>query len=299
MSSVAQSRFLTRRRSGSVRSRRRAVAEPLVKAIGYLLISLTAITMLFPFYWMVSSSLKTELEIFQVPPKWLPIPPVWENYTYVFKVVNFGLYTYNSMKLGVLWTVGVVLSSSWAAYGFARVRFWGRNALFIITLAALMIPGQVTMIPTFILMNKLGWVNTHLPLWVPAFFGSAFGIFLMRQYFLTIPQELLDAAKIDGCSHFGIYGRIIMPLAQPALASLALLAFMGSWNNLLGPVIYLYDERLFTLPIGLTRFQGMYVTYWAYTMAGGTLTVLPILILFLLTQKYFVQGVVLTGLAGR
>ncbi len=299
MSSTAQGKASAGHRSGSVRSGRRSAAEPLVKGIGYFLISLTALTMIFPFYWMVSSSLKTEADIFLVPPKWLPIPPVWENYVYVFKVVNFGLYTYNSMKLGVLWTVGVVLSSSWAAYGFARVRFWGRNALFIITLAALMIPGQITMIPTFILMNKLGWVNTHLPLWVPAFFGSAFGIFLLRQYFLTIPQELLDAAKIDGCSHFGIYWRIVMPLAQPALASLALLAFMGSWNNLLGPVIYLYDEQLFTLPIALTRFQGMYVTFWAYTMAGGTLTVLPILILSLLTQRYFVQGVVLTGLAGR
>jgi multiple sugar transport system permease protein len=278
---------------------RKAVTEIVLKSIGYATLTILAITMIFPFYWMVSSSLKTEVEIFRVPPKWIPIPPMWSNYDYVFTVVNFGLYTLNSMKLGILWTVGVVLSSSWAAYGFARVHFRGRQALFLITIAALMIPGQVTMIPLFLLMNRLGWVNTHYPLWVPAFFGSAFGIFLLRQYFMTIPQELLDAARIDGCSHFGIYWRVVMPLAKPALAALALLAFMGSWNNLLGPVIYLYDEPLFTLPIGLTRFQGMYVTYWAYTMAGGTLSVIPILILFLFTQKYFVQGVVLSGLSGR
>jgi multiple sugar transport system permease protein len=278
---------------------RKAITERTLKFIAYAILTVTALSMIFPFYWMVTSSLKTEAQIFQVPPKWLPIPPVWENYTYVFKTVNFGLYTLNSLKLGLFWTVGVVLSSAWAAYGFARVRFWGREVLFIITLAALMIPGQVTMIPTFLLMNRFGWVNTHLPLWVPAFFGGAFGIFLLRQYFLTLPQELMDAARIDGCSHFGIFWRVVMPLAKPALASLALLAFMGSWNNLLGPVIYLYDENLFTLPIGLTRFMGHYVTYWAYTMAGGTISVIPILILFVVTQKYFVQGVVLSGLSGR
>jgi len=278
---------------------RKAITEKTLKIIAYAILTITAISMIFPFYWMVTSSLKTEAEIFQVPPKWIPIPPVWENYTYIFETVKFGQYTVNSLKLGLLWTVGVVLSSAWAAYGFARVKFWGREPLFIITIAALMIPGQVTMIPTFLLMNRFGWVNTHLPLWVPAFFGSAFGIFLLRQFFLTIPQELMDAARIDGCSHFSIFWRIVMPLAKPALASLALLAFMGSWNNLLGPVIYLYDDYLYTLPLGLTRFVGHYVTYWAYTMAGGTVSLIPILILFLVTQKYFVQGVVLSGLSGR
>jgi len=282
----------------SRRSRRRAVGQVAFKVIAYVLITATAVTMIFPFYWMVSSSLKTEVDVFLVPPKWIPIPPEWSNYVYVFQKVNFARYTYNSLKIGLLWTLGVVLSSSWAAYGFARVRFWGREVLFIITLAAMMIPGQVTMIPMFILMNRIGWVNTHYPLWVPAWFGGAFGIFLMRQYFLTIPQELLDSARIDGCSHFGIFWRIMMPLSRPALASLALLSFMGSWNSLLGPVIYLYDERLFTLPIGLTRFQGMYVTFWAYTMAGATITVIPILLVFLFTQQYFVRGVVLSGLKG-
>lgn len=281
-----------------IRSKRKEVWLAGARVVAYLAISLTAISMIFPFYWMVSSSLKTEVEIFQVPPKWLPIPPVWGNYPYVFTKVKFGLFTYNSLKLAALSTTGVVIASAWAAYGFARVRFWGREVLFIIMLAAMMIPGQVTMIPVFLIMNEIGWVNTHHALWAPAWLGSAFGIFLMRQYFLTIPQELLDSAKIDGCSHFGIFWRIMMPLAKPALASLALLSFMGSWNNLLGPVIYLYDERLFTLPLGLTRLRGMYVTYWAQTMTGATISVIPILLVFLFTQQYFVRGVVLSGLKG-
>jgi len=279
-----------------IRSRRKRVGIIAIKVIAYLVITLTAISMIFPFYWMVSSSLKTEVEVFLVPPKWLPVPPRWENYTHVLTKLKFGRFTRNSLKLAFLWTTGVVLSSSWAAYGFARVRFWGRETLFMIMLAAMMIPGQVTMIPVFLLMNRIGWVNTHYPLWLPAWLGGAFGIFLMRQYFLTIPQELLDAARIDGCGHFGIFWRIMMPLAKPALASLALLAFMSSWNNLLGAVIYLYDDELVTLPLGLTRLQGMYVTYWAYTMTGATISVIPILIVFLLTQQYFVRGVVLSGL---
>jgi ABC-type glycerol-3-phosphate transport system permease component len=178
------------------------------------------------------------------------------------------------------------------------VRFRGREALFIITLAALMIPGQITMIPLYVIMTRIGWVDTHLPLFVPAYFGSAFGIFLMRQYFMTIPQELNDAAKIDGCSHFGIYWRIMMPLSKPVLATLALISFMGSWNDLLGPIIYLYAEELFTLPLALTRFRGMYYTEWANMMAGATVSLVPILLIFLFTQQYFVRGVVLSGLKG-
>jgi len=282
----------------TIRSRREAVTALLLKVLAYLLISATAASMIFPFYWMVSGSLKTEVEVFLVPPKWLPIPPQWSNYVYVLSSIHFARYTYNSLKIAVFSTAGVVLASSWAAYGFARVRARWRQPLFVVMLAAMMIPGQVTMIPMFIIMYRIGWVNSHYPLWVPAFFGDAFGVFLVRQYFLTIPQELLDAAKIDGCNHFGIYWQIMMPLAKPVLATLALLSFMGSWNSLLGPVIYLYDEQLFTLPLGLTAFRGMYVTYWAYMMAGATISVIPILVLFLFTQQYFVRGVVLSGLKG-
>jgi multiple sugar transport system permease protein len=268
------------------------------KTLAYFLITLTALSMVFPFYWMVTTSLKSEARVFRFPPEWIPYPPLWSNYVYIFSELPFGQYVFNSLKISLLWTLGVVLSSSLAAYAFARVRFWGRNVLFLITLAALMIPGQITMIPLYVIMVRIGWVDTHYPLIVPAFFGSAFGIFLMRQFFLTIPTELNDAAKIDGCSHFGIYWRILMPLAKPVIATLSLFSFMGSWNDLLGPVIYLYDEELFTLPLALTRFSGMYYTAWAYMMAGATISLLPILLIFLFTQQYFVRGVVLSGLKG-
>jgi ABC-type glycerol-3-phosphate transport system permease component len=276
----------------------RSIGSLLAKAFAYFLITLTAITMIFPFYWMVATSLKSEARVFRFPPEWIPNPMLWSNYTYIFTELPFSQYVFNSMKISLLWTLGIVLSSSLAAYAFARVKFWGRDILFLITLAALMIPGQITMIPLYMLMSRIGWIDTQYPLIVPAFFGSAFGIFLMRQFFLTIPTELNDAAKIDGCSHFGIYSRILMPLAKPVIATLSLLSFMGSWNDLLGPVIYLYDEELFTLPLALTRFSGMYYTAWAYMMAGATVSLLPILLVFLFTQQYFVRGVVLSGLKG-
>lgn len=280
------------------RPRAPSVMALAAKAVAYLLLTLTAISMIFPFYWMVATSLKTEARVFAFPPEWIPNPLIFSNYVHIFTELPFGLYVYNSLKVSLLWTLGVLLSSSMAAYAFARVRFWGRETLFIITLAALMIPAQVTMIPLYVIMARIGWVDTQLPLIVPAYFGSAFGIFLMRQYFMTIPQELNDAAKIDGCSHFGIYWRIMMPLSKPVLATLALLSFMGSWNDLLGPIIYLYEEELFTLPLALTRFRGMYYTEWANMMAGATVSLAPILVIFLFTQQYFVRGVVLSGLKG-
>ena len=279
-------------------SRTRSYTALLIMGLAYLLLVLTAVTMLFPFYWMVATSFKTEARVFAFPPEWVPNPPILDNYRYIFAELPFTRYVLNSLKVSLLWTLGVVLSSSLAAYAFARVRFRGRDTLFMITLAALMIPGQITMIPLYVVMARIGWVDTQLPLIVPAYFGSAFGIFLLRQYFLTIPQELNDAAKIDGCSHFGIYWRIMMPLSKAVLATLALLAFMGSWNDLLGPIIYLYREQLFTLPLALTRFRSQYFTQWANMMEGATVSLVPILVIFLFTQQYFVRGVVLSGLKG-
>lgn len=278
--------------------RPQAHASRLIMGLAYLLLALTAVTMVFPFYWMVATSLKTEARVFAFPPEWIPNPPILDNYRYIFTEIAFDRYVFNSLKVSLLWTLGVVLSSSLAAYAFARVRFRGRDTLFMITLAALMIPGQITMIPLYVVMARIGWVDTQLPLIVPAYFGSAFGIFLLRQYFLTIPQELNDAAKIDGCSHFGIYWRIMMPLSKAVLATLALLAFMGSWNDLLGPIIYLYSDKLFTLPLALTRFRSQYFTQWANMMAGATVSLAPLLVIFLFTQQYFVRGVVLSGLKG-
>lgn len=269
-----------------------------VMGLVYLLLAATAISMIFPFYWMIATSFKTEARVFAFPPEWIPNPPIVESYQYIFTELPFPSYVFNSIKVSLLSTFGAVLSSSMAAYAFARVRFLGREPLFIATLAALMIPAQVTMIPLYVVMTRIGWVDSHLPLIVPAYFGSAFGIFLMRQFFMTIPQELNDAAKIDGCSHFGIYWRIMLPLSKAVIATLALLSFMGSWNDLLGPVIYLYTEKLFTLPLALTRFRGQYYTQWSYMMAGATVSLLPILVVFLFTQQYFVRGVVLSGLKG-
>jgi len=269
-----------------------------VMGLVYLLLAFTAISMIFPFYWMIATSFKTEARVFAFPPEWIPNPPIVESYRYIFTELPFPSYVFNSVKVSLLSTLGAVLSSSMAAYAFARVRFRGREPLFIATLAALMIPAQVTMIPLYVVMTRIGWVDSHLPLIVPAYFGSAFGIFLMRQFFMTIPQELNDAAKIDGCSHFGIYWRIMLPLSKAVIATLALLSFMASWNDLLGPVIYLYTEKLFTLPLALTRFRGQYYTQWSYMMAGATVSLLPILVVFLFTQQYFVRGVVLSGLKG-
>lgn len=284
--------------SAPLPSHTRSYATIVIMALAYLLLVLTAVTMIFPFYWMVATSLKTEARVFAFPPEWIPDPPILDNYRYIFTEIAFDRYVFNSLKVSLLGTLGTVLSSSLAAYAFARVRFRGRDTLFIITLAALMIPGQITMIPLYIVMARIGWVDTQLPLIVPAFFASAFGIFLLRQFFMTIPQELNDAAKIDGCSHFGIYWRIMMPLSKAVLATLALLAFMGSWNDLLGPIIYLYRDELFTLPLALTRFRGQYYTQWANMMAGATVSLVPILLIFLFTQQYFVRGVVLSGLKG-
>jgi multiple sugar transport system permease protein len=202
----------------------------------------------------------------------------------------------NSTKIAVLSVIGQLLSCSMAAFCFARFEFPGRNALFMILLATLMVPGQVTLIPVFLVMRALGWVDTHYALIVPAWLGGAFGTFLLRQFFLTVPRELEDAARIDGASSFAIYSRIFLPLAKPALATLAVLGFMGSWNDLLGPVIYLQTRSKMTLPVGLALFKGQYVTEYALLNTGATISLIPILILFILAQNYFVQGLTMTGL---
>ena len=268
------------------------------RLIAYIMLLLLAISTLFPFFWMVTTSFKEEQKIFLMPPQWIPKPFLVDAYVYIFKNMPFALYTYNSIKISVLSTLGVVLSSSLAAYAFARVRFAGKGALFVVVLATMMIPFQVRMIPTYLIMDRLHWIDTHYPLWLPAFLGSAYGIFLVRQYMLTLPQELMDAARIDGCTHFGIYWRIVMPLSKPVLATLALITFMGAWNDLLGPLLYLNTDNKITLTLALTRFRGHNYTYWARTMAGATVSIVPVAILFIFTQQYFVQGVTLTGLKG-
>jgi multiple sugar transport system permease protein len=267
-------------------------------ALSHLVLFIGCVIMAFPFVWMVLSSLKTDMEIFIFPPRLLPKVPQWSNYPAVPAAMPFGAFTFNSFKIALLSVLGQLFSCSLAAYAFARIKFPGREGIFLAWLACLMIPSQVTLIPQFVLFRQLDWLDTHLPLFLPSFFGGAFGTFLLRQFFLTIPSELEDAAIIDGCGRFGIYWRIFMPLAKPALATLGVFVFMSNWNNLLGPVIYLTSWKKMTLTVGLAFFRGQYNTEWALLMAGAVISIIPIMTLYAAAQKYFVQGVVMSGLKG-
>lgn len=264
----------------------------------HVVIWLGAVLMVLPFLWMLSTSLKSQGEAMVYPPQWIPNPILWSNYVDVVQSFPFATFALNSVKIAVIGTAGQLISTALAAYAFARMNFPGRNTLFIILLATLMIPGHVTMIPTFILFNRLGWVNTHYPLMVPAWFGGAFGTFLIRQFFHTIPQDYSDAAAIDGAGHFAIFARVYIPLAKPVLATLALFVFMNHWNEFLLPVIYLTDQEKMTLTVGLASFRQQFSTLYHYLMAGTLLSIIPIFVMFVLLQKYFVRGIVMSGLKG-
>lgn len=258
-----------------------------------------AIIMLLPFVWLVSSSLKSQNQIFTYPPQWIPDPIQWENYSKALTIKPFGLYVVNTMKIVVLNVVAVVFSSSFCAYGFARIRFWGRDFWFGIVMATLFLPYAILIVPQFIIFTRLGWIDTILPLTVPLFFGGgAFNIFLLRQFFRTIPEELADAARIDGCGEFGIYWRIMLPLAKPALITVAIFTFLNSWNDLLGPIIYLRSPTNFTVAVGLASFRSTLDVSWDLQLAATTAVILPVLLLFFFTQRYFIKGIVMTGLKG-
>jgi ABC-type glycerol-3-phosphate transport system permease component len=262
----------------------------------YVLVSVGALVMLIPFLYMITTSLKSEIDAFKFPPVWIPQPIVWQNYVSIWSKVPLAQVALNSLKVSLLVTLGALVSCSASGFAFARLRFWGRDVLFTIVLATLMVPYQVTLIPTFLLYRELGWINTHYPLWVPSWFGGAFGMFLMRQFYLTIPKELEEAAKVDGSNPFGIYWRIFLPLGGPVLATLAIFSFLGSWNNLLLPLVFLQDQNLMTFPVALTWFSGQYYADLPMMMTAALISIVPTLGLFLLLQKYFVQGVVLSGL---
>jgi multiple sugar transport system permease protein len=257
-----------------------------------------SLAFLVPLFWMVSTSLKPSPEIFVWPPVWIPHPFEWHNYPDAFHFQPFLLYLRNTLIYCVFTVIGTVLSSSLVAYGFARIRWPERNILFAIMLATMMLPFQVVMIPMFVLFRDLGWVGTFLPLVVPAFFGSAFNIFLLRQFFMTIPESFSDAARMDGATEFRIYAQVIMPLAKPALATVALFQFIFAWNDFLGPLIYLNKQSLYTISLGLQSFLSSYGTEWGLLMAASTMATLPIIILFFLTQRTFIQGINLTGIKG-
>jgi len=254
---------------------------------------------LLPFLWSLSTSLKLEREVFVFPPELIPAQIQWRNYPDALTALPFGRYTFNTLLLAGGRIVGIMLSCSMVAFAFSRLRWKGRDALFFVLLATLMIPPEITLVPQYILFSKLGWVNTYLPLVVPAFFAdNAFFVFLLRQFFLTIPRDLDDAARIDGAGYFEIYWRIIMPLSKPALVAVGIFAFPYNWNAFLQTLIYLQYRELFTVSLGLSLFQEQYYTSWTLLMAASVAVMLPVLIVFFLLQRRFIQGITFTGLKG-
>jgi ABC-type glycerol-3-phosphate transport system permease component len=265
----------------------------------YGLLIAGAIVFIIPFMWMISTSLKPAEEVFTFPPQFLPTFFVWQNYVDGWTVLPFNTFLINSLIVTCANVVGNLISCSIVAFGFARLRARASNLLFIMVLGTLMIPREVTIVPTFILFSQLKLVNTLWPLIIPAWLGYPFFIFLLRQFFMTIPRDLDDAARIDGASTWRIFTSIILPLSRPALATVAIFAFIGNWNNLLDPLIYLRSQERYTLALGLNLFRGQNFTAFNQLMAVSILTLLPVLVIFFVAQKYFVRGVALTGMGGR
>jgi multiple sugar transport system permease protein len=259
--------------------------------INWVLLAAGSILMLSPLWWMLITSVKTMQDVMTYPPSFWPESWNWSNYLKTWEAAPFDLYTVNTLTITILVVIGNVFVNSFIAYGFAKIPFKGRNVLFAIVLSTMMIPGFVTLIPQYVLFAKLQWLNTYYPLVVPAFFGSAFNIFLLRQFYMTIPDELIEAAKMEGASHFWIWWKIGLPLTKPALATVAIFSFNGAWNDFLGPLLYVNDESLYTLQLGLQVFKGQMSTQWNYLMAGSLLVLLPVIILFFFFQKYFIQGI--------
>lgn len=268
-------------------------------AVTYAIIAMMSVVILFPVFWMLSTSLKERGEVFLFPPRWIPEELIWENYPEALTFLPFGMYFRNTVFVTGMCVLGQLLSSPLVAFAFARLHARGRDVLFLLVLATMMLPAQVTMIPLFMLFKVAGLVDTFVPLILPNFFGGAFFIFLLRQFFLTISPELADAAKIDGCGYFQTYSRIYLPLSKPALATVAIFTIMWTWNDFMGPLIYLNREQNWTLTLGLSRFRGIYgTTPWNLLMAASLVTVLPLIVLFFFAQRYFIQGIVITGVKG-
>lgn len=264
----------------------------------YIVVVIGAIVFTFPFFWMVSASVKPGTEMLKMPPVWIPSSLEWSNYVRPFQNLPFGTFYENTVIITLLGMTGVLLSSSIVAFAFARMRFPGRDPFFVAMLATIMLPYPVIMIPSYVLYTKLGFVNTFLPLLVPEWLGSPFIIFLMRQYMMTIPLEMDDAARIDGCGWFGLYARILLPLSAPALGVAAIYSFTYHWNAFLEPLLYLNRVELFTVPLGMALLNSRYSTDFGGTMAMSTISLIPVLIVFFLAQRHFIQGIVISGVKG-
>ena len=245
------------------------------KIILFIILLLGALIILFPIAWMISTSLKSLPEVAKYPPTLLPEQPMWENFIIAWNKAPFTKYTLNTLIIVFFSIIGAVLSNSFVAYGFAKIDFKGKKFLFKIVLATMMIPGFITLVPQYVIYSKIGWVDTYLPLIVPIFCANAFHIFMMRQFYRTIPNELIEAAKVDGAGHFYIWGKLIMPLVKPVLATVALIAFKGAWGDFQGPLLYLSDRNKYTLQLGLQVFKGEGYTEWNYLMAISFLSMIP------------------------
>jgi multiple sugar transport system permease protein len=272
---------------------RRKVIRAATDAFFYALMTLLAVLFLAPLAWMITASLRPENKVLALPPAFIPRDFRWENYQEVWDVIPHFLF--NSVKLAAFNVIGVTFVASLAAYAFARLEFRGRDLAFSILLSTLMVPGIVTLIPLYIIYKEIGWVDTHFPLWVPRVLHSVFAVFLLRQFFKQIPQDLEDAARLDGASTFEIYWRIMLPQVTPALTAVGIFTFLDSWNDLFGPLIFINSADLQTLPVALKLFQGEFFAQVSVLMAGATISIIPVVIIFLFAQRFFLRGIVMTG----
>ncbi len=299
LSTDSNANVLTSGLAARSRARRRA-RDGAWAIFWYIVLTIIGIALALPLVWLVSTSLKTGAQTFVMPPKWIPEPFVWENYPEAFRAVPFDKYFWNTAQIVVFATLGTLLTASMAAFAFARLRFPYQEQIFLLVLSTIMLPSIVTLIPTFIVFRYLKWINTLLPLIVPLWMGGgAFNVFLFRQFFMTIPYELDEAARIDGASNYRIYWTIVLPLSKPVVATIAVFSFIHHWNDFFQPLIYLQNPQKWTMAIGLLGFKDLYSTSWNLMMAASTAMLLPLLVLFFFAQRYFVGGIQMSGLAGR
>ncbi len=275
--------------------RRQRMRRRAIRVFSYVVTTIMAIGFAFPFLWLVSASLKSANELARFPPTFIPNPVMWENYAQALRSQPFDHYFANTITFSVAAIVGHLFSATLVAYGFSRIEFPGRDAIFVLVLSTVMLPSQVVMIPQYILFRELGWLDTLLPLVVPTYFGGAFYIFLLRQFFLTIPRELDEAALMDGANRFAIYWRIILPLSRPILVTVIAFVFIGTWNDFMGPLIYLSTRERMTVALGLLQFRGE-GAIMNLLMAASVVALAPIVVVFFFAQRYFIAGITLTGM---
>lgn len=268
------------------------------RALVHAVLILLGAFFLLPFLWMLSTALKPDEQLYLSPPVWVPSPMVWGNFQKATDFIPFFSYMGNSFGVAVMDVLGTVIACPLVAYGLSRLEWKGRELLFFITIAVMMIPTEVTMIPTFILYSKLNLVGTYVPMFVQSFFGRPFMIFLLRQFFMNLPRDLEDAARIDGASEIKIYSQIILPLVVPGILTVALFRFMNSWNDFIGPLLYLNKEHMYTLPIGLQMFTTQYKTEWQMLMAASLMTTMPVVLIYFVVQKRFIEGITFSGIKG-